>query len=65
MLIRLTGRTREDARDALRRAHGSVKLAVMLLHGCDVELAATLLDRAGGRLRTALSLIGQRGSDSA
>ena len=65
MLIRLTGRTRDEARDALRRARGSVKLAVMLLHGCDIELAATLLDRAGGRLRTALSLIGQRGPDSA
>ena len=64
MLIRLTGRTRDEVRDALRRAHGSVKLAVMLLHGCDVELAATLLGRAGGRLRTALSLIGQGRSDS-
>ena len=63
MLIRLTGRTLDEVRDALRRAHGSVKLAVMLLHGCDVELAATLLGRAGGRLRTALSLIGQRGSE--
>ncbi|MET0941598.1 MAG: N-acetylmuramic acid 6-phosphate etherase [Mesorhizobium sp.] len=65
MLVRLTGRPRDEARDALRRAQGNVKLAVMLLHGCDVELATTLLGRAGGRLRTALSLIGQRGSDPA
>src|SRR5262245_37825322 len=63
ILIRLTGQTRDEVREALRRASGSVKLAVMLLNGCDVELAATLLDQAGGRLRTALSFIGQRGSD--
>ena len=65
MLIRLTGCSREAARDALRRAHGSVKLAVMLLHGCDPKEGARLIDSAGGRLRSALSLIGTRETDAA
>jgi N-acetylmuramic acid 6-phosphate etherase len=65
MLIRLTGCTREAARAALPRAHGSVKLAVMLLHGCDPERGAQLLDQAHGRLRSALGLIGPRSTDAA
>jgi N-acetylmuramic acid 6-phosphate etherase len=65
MLVRLTGCSAETARDALRRAHGSVKLAVMLLHGCNVDEGARLIDRAGGRLRPALALIGQRETDAA
>jgi N-acetylmuramic acid 6-phosphate etherase len=65
MLIRLTGCTRENAQDALRRARGSVKLAVMLLHGCSPEEGARLIDQAEGRLRAALALIGKRGSHAA
>lgn len=65
MLVRLTKCSRDDARGALRRARGSVKLAVMLLNGCDLKTAAALLERAGGRLRKALSLIGQRSFDAA
>jgi N-acetylmuramic acid 6-phosphate etherase len=65
MLVRLTGCSREAGRDALRRAHGSVKLAVMLLRGCNAEEGARLIDRAGGQLRAALALIGQRGTDAA
>ena len=65
MLIRLTGCSREAARAALPRAHGSVKLAVMLLHGCDPERGAQLLDQAHGRLRSALALIGPRSTDAA
>jgi N-acetylmuramic acid 6-phosphate etherase len=65
MLVRLTGRSHEEARDALRIARGSVKLAVMLLNGCSRESGAELLERAGGRLRKALSLMGQRSSDAA
>ena len=34
ILIRLTGRAPEEVRNALARANGSVKLAVLLLHGC-------------------------------
>jgi hypothetical protein len=37
-----------------------VKLAVLLLHGCSVEEATSALDRAGGRLRTALKDLGSR-----
>ncbi len=64
MLIRLTGCSSEAARDALHRAHGSVKLAVMLLHGCSLEKGVQLLDRAQGRLRQALALQ-ERGTDAA
>lgn len=65
MLIRLTGASREAARDALRRANGSVKLAVMLLHGCNPEEGARLIDLAGGQLRGALARIGRRSTDAA
>ena len=36
MVMRLAGGTREEARDALGRARGSVKLAVLLSRGCDL-----------------------------
>jgi len=65
MLLRLTDRSREEVRDALARANGSVKVALMLLHGCELNEAATLLELAGGQLRAALALIGRRGSDAA
>jgi N-acetylmuramic acid 6-phosphate etherase len=65
MLVRLTGSSRDAARAALLQAHGSVKLAVMLLHGCDPDRGAQLLDQAGGRLRMALALIGRRSTDAA
>jgi N-acetylmuramic acid 6-phosphate etherase len=65
MLLRITGRSREEVCDALAKADGSVKLAAMLLHGCDLNDARTLLDRAGGQLRSALGLIGGRGEDAA
>ena len=60
ILRRLTGRGEAEAADALRRANGNVKLAVLLLHGCSIDEAASVLDRAGGRLRTALKNIGHR-----
>jgi N-acetylmuramic acid 6-phosphate etherase len=52
----LTGRSAPEVRDALARAEGSVKLAVLLLEGCDLETARAALDRAGGQLRAALDL---------
>lgn len=55
MLRHLTGRSGEEARTALARAQGSVKLAVLLLHGCRPEEAKALLDRNEGRLRAALA----------
>lgn len=65
MLLTLTGRSREEVQDALRRAKGSVKLAVLLLHGCDLNEASRALSRAGGQLRGALALVGQSGARSA
>jgi N-acetylmuramic acid 6-phosphate etherase len=62
ILRRLTGRGDDEVRDALRRADGNVKLAVLLLHGSSVEEAAGLLERAGGRLRAALKQIGGHGA---
>jgi hypothetical protein len=37
MLLRLTSCGRHEVRQALGRAHGDVKLAVLLLRGCDIE----------------------------
>jgi N-acetylmuramic acid 6-phosphate etherase len=54
ILIQLTGRNREDARDALSSANGSVKVAVLLLNGCDLESATQLLINTNGELGTAL-----------
>src|SRR5215468_5665629 len=65
IVIRLTGSSRDAARAALQQAHGSVKLAVMLLHGCDPERGAQLLEQARGRLRSALAAIGRRSTDAA
>ncbi len=59
ILRRLTGCSSAHAREALRKADGRVKVAVLLLHGCDVTQAATVLDRAGGQLRSALAAIGK------
>ena len=64
MLMQLTGRGRDEVRGALHRAEGSVKLAVMLLNGCDVAEATTALNRTGGQLRRALALLGKPGSES-
>jgi N-acetylmuramic acid 6-phosphate etherase len=58
MLIQLTGRSRDDVRNALSRANGSVKIAVMLLHGCDLESAKQLLSAADDRLGAALDRVG-------
>ena len=59
MLIQLTGRSRDDVRNALSRANGSVKIAVMLLHGCDLKSAKHLLSAAGDRLGAALDRVGK------
>src|SRR5262249_1717472 len=68
MVLEITGRSRDEVREALSRANGSVKLAVMLLHGCDMADATTLLDRCGGQLRAALAaleLIERQGENAA
>ncbi|HKM71695.1 MAG TPA: hypothetical protein VKG22_07325 [Stellaceae bacterium] len=56
ILSQLTGRDCEDVRDALLRAEGSVKLALLLLEGCGPDEARRILDRSGGRLRAAKAL---------
>jgi N-acetylmuramic acid 6-phosphate etherase len=65
ILTRLTGSSGEQAREALHRANGNVKLAVLLLHGCDVKQATELLHRADGQLRAALAHIGKHGPEPA
>jgi len=65
ILKRLTGRSSEQACEALRQANGNVKLAVLLLHGCELKEATSILDRAGGQLRAALAAIGKPSSDLA
>jgi N-acetylmuramic acid 6-phosphate etherase len=65
MLLKLTAASRDDVRQALQRAGGNVKLAVLLLRGCDIEKGQALLDLAHGELRAALKLLEQRGSDAA
>jgi N-acetylmuramic acid 6-phosphate etherase len=65
MLLKLTARSPEDVRQALLQANGNVKLAVLLLRGCDMQKAQALLDLANGELRAALRLLELRGSDAA
>jgi N-acetylmuramic acid 6-phosphate etherase len=63
ILVRLSGCSSEQACEALRQANGNVKLAVLVLHGCDLKDAKSILDRAGGQLRAALAAIGKSGPD--
>jgi N-acetylmuramic acid 6-phosphate etherase len=65
MLLRLSDRSREEIRQALQTANGSVKLAVLLLRGCDLDQASNLLALARGNLRAALRLLDRSGSDVA
>jgi N-acetylmuramic acid 6-phosphate etherase len=60
ILLDLSGRSREDVREALQQANGSVKLAFLMLEGCDLDDATRILDRAGGQLRAAKALIDTR-----
>jgi N-acetylmuramic acid 6-phosphate etherase len=59
MLCHLTGRSCEDVRDALSKTDGSVKLAALVLEGCDLDEARKILERAGGKLRAAIALAAQ------
>ena len=65
MLLRLSGRSLEEVGQALQTANGSVKLAVLLLRGCDPERASALLAMTDGKLRAALELLDRPGSDAA
>jgi N-acetylmuramic acid 6-phosphate etherase len=57
MLTQLTGRSVDSVREALREADGSVKLALLLLEGIDVDEARAALDGGGGDLRAAEELV--------
>jgi N-acetylmuramic acid 6-phosphate etherase len=59
----LTGSSDENAREALERTDGNVKLSVLLLYGSDLESARSALERTGGRLRQALDLVGVSKAD--
>ena len=55
IVMTATGCTREEARDCLEEAEGSVKLAItMILLQCDAKSAKTRLNRAGGYVRNAI-----------
>jgi len=56
MLMHLTGSRATEAEAALLRADGNVKLAVLLLKGCNLERALSLLERTGGKLRAAIAM---------
>jgi N-acetylmuramic acid 6-phosphate etherase len=57
ILAQLTGHSRDRVRDALRRAHGSVKLALLMLEGAALDEARRALDGSGGDLRAAKQAI--------
>ena len=60
ILLELSGRSREEVHDALHRAGGNVKTALLLLEGCDLGEAARMLDRSGGHLRVAKAMLETR-----
>jgi N-acetylmuramic acid 6-phosphate etherase len=60
MLMHLTGRKQKDVRAALAEADGSVKLAVLLLKGCGLKDAKSMLKRSRGRLRPAIAQLEKR-----
>jgi N-acetylmuramic acid 6-phosphate etherase len=64
ILTKLTGHGADDARAALALAGGNLKIAVLLLHGCDLNQANDILARAGGQLRAALSLVDKPAKES-
>lgn len=60
ILLELSGRSREEVHEALHRAGGNVKTALLLLEGCDLEEAARMLNRSGGRLHEAKAMLETR-----
>lgn len=59
MLQQLTGCDEPAARDALARAGGHVKTAVLVVRGLNADQARAALTRADGSLRTALAELGR------
>jgi N-acetylmuramic acid 6-phosphate etherase len=64
ILLRLTGRSQAEVHKALSTAGGELKVALLLLHGCELGEAIGVLERSGGQLRAALALIGKPGPDT-
>jgi len=60
ILKELTGCDREAAHEALRRAEGDLKAAILLLEGCEPSEAVAILARTGGRLDAAKKLVPTR-----
>jgi N-acetylmuramic acid 6-phosphate etherase len=60
MLRHLTAASGEVARRGRHLAGGNVKLAALLLRGCDLAEAQALLAQAGGHLRAALAALDSR-----
>ena len=60
ILAQLTGHSRDQVREALRQAKGSVKLALLLLEGRGLDEACGALEEAGGDLRAAKTLLEDR-----
>ena len=60
ILQELSGRSREEVHEALHQAGGNVKTALLLLEGCDLEEAARMLNRSGGRLHEAKAMLETR-----
>jgi N-acetylmuramic acid 6-phosphate etherase len=56
MLGLLTGCSEFEIDRALKQARGSVKLAILVLRGCDVPQAEALLRETNGHLREAIAL---------
>lgn len=65
MLQRLTDRSAEEVREALARANGSIKLAVLLLQGSDPAEARSILEETKGSLRDAMAMLDRRKSTGA
>jgi N-acetylmuramic acid 6-phosphate etherase len=57
MLCHLTGQPEVSVAEALARTNGDVKMAVLLLKGCDLATAQALLSRTEGHLGAALKLV--------
>ena len=62
MVAHLTGQSGEPVREALERANGSVKLAVLLLQGYDIAEAEAVLERVGGGLGAAIDHLAKAGN---
>ena len=64
ILMQLTGSNRDEARDVLSLAHGSVKIAVLMLNGYDLNSAKQKLLDSNDQLGIALQRVGDQGNQS-